>query len=208
MPQHRDDSIATKATLLDRLKDSQDRASWQVFYDIYSGLIFNLAIKSGLNRVEAEDTVQETLRVVADQIATFKYDPAIGSFKGWLYNIARWRIADQFRKRDPVLSLAMNPETGTGTRLIERVADGSRESLEEIWNAELEKSLLDSAMSKVRRQIDPQKYQLFDFYVNKDWSPEKVATMFGVSTNQVYLAKHRITELIKEEVVRLQKEIT
>jgi len=27
-----------------------------------------------------------------------KYDPAIGSFKGWLLQITRWRIADQFRK--------------------------------------------------------------------------------------------------------------
>ena len=208
MAQHRDDWIATKATLLNRLKDLQDGASWQDFFDIYSGLIFNLAIKSGLNRVEAEDAVQETLKVVADQIPTFKYDPAIGSFKSWLYNISRWRIADQFRKRDPALGFAMHQETGTGTRLVERVADVSSESLEMIWNMELEKSLLDSAIAKVRRQIDPQKYQMFDFYVNKEWPPEKVAATFGVSTNQVYLAKHRITEMIKEEVGRLQKEIT
>jgi hypothetical protein len=30
---------------------------------------------------------------------------------------------------------------------------------------------------------------------------------FGVSTGQVYLAKHRITELVKEEVGRLEKEM-
>ena len=30
-----------------------------------------------------------------------RYDPKIGSFKGWLLNITRWRIADQFRKRKP-----------------------------------------------------------------------------------------------------------
>lgn len=208
MPQPRDEWIATRATLLDRLKDWQDRASWQDFFDIYSGLIFNLAIKSGLNRMEAEDAVQETLKVVADQIPTFKYDPAIGSFKSWLYNISRWRIVDQFRKRDAALSFAAHQETGTGTRLVEKVADGSSENLEKIWNLELEKSLLDSAMSKVRRQMEPQKYQIFDFYVNKEWAPEKVAAAFGVSTNQVYLAKHRVTEMIKEEVARLQKEIT
>ena len=30
----------------------------------------------------------------------------------------------------------------------------------------------------------------------------------GISVDQVYLAKHRITELLKEEVGRLEKEMT
>jgi DNA-directed RNA polymerase specialized sigma24 family protein len=44
--------------------------------------------------------------------------------------------------------------------------------------------------------------------VNKGWAPEKVAATFGVSVDQVYLAKHRTTELIKEEVKRLENNMS
>jgi DNA-directed RNA polymerase specialized sigma24 family protein len=43
--------------------------------------------------------VQETIISVARDIQKFKRDRTLGSFKGWLRNIIRWRIADQLRKR-------------------------------------------------------------------------------------------------------------
>jgi DNA-directed RNA polymerase specialized sigma24 family protein len=55
--------------------------------------------------------------------------------------------------------------------------------------------------------MDPQKYQVFDLYVNKGWTPDKVAQRFDIAVDQVYLAKHRITQLIKSEVERLEKGI-
>jgi hypothetical protein len=59
----------------------------------------------------------------------------------------------------------------------------------------------------VKRRLDPQRYQIFDFYVNKEWPPEKVAKAFGITVDQVYLAKHRVTEMIKAEVKRLETEM-
>ena len=58
----------------------------------------------------------------------------------------------------------------------------------------------------LKKRVEPQSFQLFDFYVNKEWAPEKVASAFNVSVNQVYLAKHRIAELLKAEVARLEQE--
>jgi hypothetical protein len=42
--------------------------------------------------------------------------------------------------------------------------------------------------------------------VNKEWPAEKVAERFQVPIEQVYLAKHRITEMLKAEVQRLERE--
>jgi hypothetical protein len=63
-------------------------------------------------------------------------------------------------------------------------------------------------MQNVKRQIDPLKFQIFDFYVNKEWEPDKVAERFGVAVGQVYQIKHRLTAAIKDEVKRLEKEAT
>jgi hypothetical protein len=43
---------------------------------------------------------------------------------------------------------------------------------------------------------------------HKDWSPAKVAERFGISVDQVYQIKHRVTEAIRTEVIRLEKEMT
>ena len=202
-----DELIPTRATLLERLKDWRDESSWQVFFDTYWKLIYGVAIKGGLTETEAEDVVQETMLSVAKHIPTFKYDREIGSFKGWLLNVTRWRITDQFRKRQ-LTSARPLPFGGADTEVQTsgQVVDPGSLDWESLWDTEWENNLLDAAMTRVKRKLDPEKYQIFDFYVNKEWSPDKVAKAFGISVDQVYLAKHRVLEIIKEEVQRLQKE--
>ncbi len=94
--------LATRRSLVERLADWGDQLRWQQFFDTYSKLIYSAARRSGLTDAEAQEVVQETVITVAKNIDKLKYDPAIGSFKGWLLQITRWRIADQFRKREPV----------------------------------------------------------------------------------------------------------
>jgi RNA polymerase sigma-70 factor (ECF subfamily) len=77
--------------------------------------------------------------------------------------------------------------------------------LDSVWDEEWRQNLLAAALDNVKRRVDPQKYQIFDFYVNKEWPPEKVAESFGVPIDHVYLAKHRITQAVKSEVERLEK---
>jgi len=209
MAEPMDELIPTRATLIQRLKDWQDQSSWQAFFDTYWKLIYGVALKSGLTATEAQDVVQETMISVAKHMPAFKYDSTIGSFKTWLLNMTRWRITDQLRKRGPFdASHSAGEETATGTRTVDKVVDPASQDLDALWNAEWEKNLLDAAMAKVKRQLDPQKFQIFDLYVNKEWPPEKVAATFGISVDQVYLAKHRTTDLIKKEVKRLEKDVS
>jgi RNA polymerase sigma-70 factor (ECF subfamily) len=208
MRQPGDELIPTRATLIQRLKNWQDQASWQEFFDIYWKLIYGVARQSGLSDAEAQDVVQETLIAVARHMPAFKYDPALGSFKTWLLNMTRWRIVDLVRKRNRAGALGSSFEdTATGTRTVDRVEDPAGLRLDDLWNAEWEKNLLAAALDRIKRRLDPQRYQIFDCYVNKEWAPEKVAGAFGISVDQVYLAKHRVTEMIKEEVRRLEKEM-
>jgi RNA polymerase sigma factor (sigma-70 family) len=211
MAEPSDDLLPTRATLIKRLQDLQDHLSWQEFFDTYWKLIYNIALKRGLTEAEAQDVVQETMISVSKHMPTFRYDPAIGSFKAWLLNMTRWRISDQFRRRAPYDSDQPSPDTITeGTSTVEKMADmaGSGQEMDKLWDDEWKRNLLDAATLKVKRRLDPEKYQIFDFCVNKEWPPEKVAGAFGISVDQVYLAKHRVTQMIKKEVQRLEKEMT
>ena len=209
MAQPSDDLIPTRATLIQRLKNWDDQASWQEFFDTYWKLIYAVAVKAGLNVTEAEDVVQETMIAVAKHIPSFKYDPALGTFKAWLLNTTRWRIADQFRRRKALRGVrSFAEDTSTGTRTIEKVPDPNPPELDRVWEAEWEANLMEAAMARVKRRADPERYQMFDLYVNKNCPPEKVAETFGVPVGQVYLAKHRITEMIKEQVRLLENGMT
>ncbi len=209
MPPNPEELIPTRASLIARLKNWQDQSSWQQFFDTYWRLIYGVARKAGLSIDEAQDVVQETMIATAKHLPAFQYDPAIGSFKAWLLNMTRWRITDQFRKRGPVNPHhAPDADTSQGTDTVAKMADPAEFCLHKVWEDEWQANLVEAAMSNVKRKIDPQKYQIFDLYVNKAWPPEKVAETMAISLNQVYVAKHRVTQLIKEEVARLEKSMT
>jgi RNA polymerase sigma-70 factor (ECF subfamily) len=196
--------LATRRSLVDRLGDWDDQKRWQEFFDAYWKLIYSVARKSGLTETEAQDAVQETIITVAKKIGNFRYDPKVGSFKGWLLNITRWRIADQFRKRE-TSGQEDRRRNDRQTATIERIADSKAADISEIWEQEWRQNLLAAAVTRVKKKVDPKQFQIFDCYVRKEWPAQKVASELRVSIGQVYLARHRVAALLKKETLALEK---
>ena len=218
-----DPFLPTRQSLLSRLKAWDDHESWRDFFDTYWRLIYGLAIKSGLTNAEAEDVVQETLLAVAKEMPDFKYDPARGSFKGWLLEITRRRIANQVRKRlkhrhataGPLLGEATRPPSGERTEsdqrrtaTIERVQDPSSDEMERLWDQEWRSNLLEASIVRVKKQVNAKQYQMFNLYVTMQWPMDQVKQTLGVSAAQVYMAKMRISRMIKREVRTLERKMT
>ena len=197
---------ATRRSLVDRLQNWDDRKHWQEFFDTYWKLIFSAARKSGLTEAEAQEVVQETVITVAKKVGQLRYDPARGSFKGWLLHITRWRIADQFRKRQPGESRLRFSDNTRITATMERLPDGAAVDLDALWEREWQENLLAAAMQRVKKKVEAKQFQIFDCYVRKEWPAQKVATELGVSIGQVYLARHRVTAVLKKEIRALQKQ--
>src|SRR5438445_5405568 len=128
--------VATRRSLVDRLVNWDDQKRWQEFFDTYWKLIYSTARKAGLTDAEAQEVVQETVITVAKNIEKLKYDPNRGSFKGWLLQITRWRIVDQFRKREPGNAKAPRTAEDRLTATIDRVPDSSVADLDAMWEAE------------------------------------------------------------------------
>jgi RNA polymerase sigma factor (sigma-70 family) len=200
--------LATRRSLLSRLKESNAQESWRQFFDMYWRLIYTTALSAGLSDWEAQEVVQETVLTVVRKIKSFQYDPAVGSFKGWLLTIVRWRIADQFRKRQGQIQ-PLRSRRGTetqGTATIERIVDPGAVDLDVIWEDEWQRTLFAAALARVKREANARHYQMFDLHAVKQWPVQKVAHTLGVSAGQVRLAKHRISALMRREVARLEKE--
>ena len=200
------DSLATRASLLGRLKNWDDAKSWEEFTQIYSRLIRAVALKAGLTESEAKDVEQETLLCVAKTIHEFESNPAIGTFKSWLLNLTRWRIADQFRHRSQATGSARPSDaTGTGTSTVERVP--GPDNLDAEWEVEWKRNIVETALARVGRKVKPKHLQIFDLYAMRHWPAGKVARELGVTRVQVYLVNHRLTKLMKREVEYLRRSL-
>jgi RNA polymerase sigma-70 factor (ECF subfamily) len=215
MPSQPEELIPTRETLLSRLKDLGDEKSWQEFFETYWKLIYATARKAGLPDAEAQDVVQETVISVAKHIEGFKYDPAVCSFKCWMLQLTRWRIINQWKKRQRQhdrqflagSAANANLEESDGTPVLERIPDPAGLNLEAIWEDEWEKHLLHVAMERVKRHVAPEQLQVFDLYCVEQWPARKVARTLGVSVGQVYLAKHRVGRLLKKEIKTLARQL-
>ena len=176
-----DDSLHTRESLLGRLKDWEDDRSWRDFFETYWRLIYRTARKGGLSDAEAQEVVQETVIAVAKQMKDFKYDPAVGSFKGWLKLITRRRIADQYRKRKPhELGLAAGGTTEAGTQAMDRMPAATEDAADAAWEADWKQTLLDRAVELVRTQVSPRQFQIFDLYVLRQWPVSQVAAALDI----------------------------
>ena len=198
--------LPTRSSLLFRLKEWNDSASWYEFFQVYNKSIHKIATGRGLTHIEAEEVVQETMVAVARHMPEFSYDRAIGSFKSWLFTITRRSIGKHLKRRLTGDSPATNPGYTDLTEELESYIDPAP-GLEQQWDEEWRLNLIHLAMDRVRRRIKPKQYQLFDLYVTQHLPMEQVTKMLNVSSAQVYMAKLRVSAMIRHEVNVIEKKL-
>ena len=195
--------IPTRQSLLERLKRWDDQESWRDFFNTYWGLLYRTATRAGLGDSEAQDVVQDTIIMVAKKMESFRYDPAVDSFKGWLLYLTRKRIAMEYRKRER-RGLQFRPELDEAAAELDQIPDPSGLNLESVWEEEWARARWTQAISKVKEKVALKQFQMFDLYVVKERPAFEVAQALGVTVAQVYLAKHRISGLVKQELGQLR----
>jgi len=88
---------------------------------------------------------------------------------------------------------------------LDQFSDPASSALDRLWDEEWEKALLAAALERVRRQVNPKHFQIFDLCVLQHWPPAQVARTLGVSTARVYLAKHRVGALFKKAIRQVEE---
>ena len=146
--------------------------------------------------------MQETCISVAKNVAG--YDSKAGSFKSWLLQMARWRITDQFRKRDKRRAVRTDDDTRS-TATLDRLPGSGAAAFTEMWEEEWQRHILGAALARVKRRVEAKHYQIFDCVVTKEWTATKTAKELGVNIAQVYLVKHRLKGMLKKELKEIER---
>jgi RNA polymerase sigma factor (sigma-70 family) len=202
-------SDRTRSSLLEAIKDPENSLAWQRFSDLYAGIIRNAARRAGLREDEIEDVVQIVLIEVSNKIRNFDYDRSKGKFRGWLCTLAARRAIDKFRKRQRAEEKMSHrhPADNRKTTLMNREEDMDESGVERFMDKEWKRAFYDLTLQGVRKRVTADQFQLYDAYVLKEWSVEKVSKTFGVTPNQIYIAKTRVGKIAQEEGERVAEEM-
>ena len=113
------------------------------------------------------------------------------------------RAKDDRRRTDPQLLRPPGRTDTTRTDTAARQPD-PRPAPDELWEEEWRKNLMDAAIERVKQQVAPKQFQIFDLSVLRDLPVTQVTQLVKVNAAQVYIARHRVGALIKKEVKRLE----
>jgi RNA polymerase sigma-70 factor (ECF subfamily) len=113
------------AVLLKNLQQRQSDDNMRALYRTYGGELYGFAVNALGDRGLAEELVQDVFTRVWRNAES--YDPSRGSFRTWLYGIARNAVIDLKRRRAVRPALATQPselDEGPGEETLERALLG------------------------------------------------------------------------------------
>ena len=194
------ESPATRASLLVRLRDGKDADAWQEFARLYAPVIYGFARKRGLQDADAADLMQDVLRSISNAMGRLDYDPVRGTFRGWLFTITRNKVfnfLDSRRRREQATGDSRMQQR------LEQHADADA-TLSADWEADYQRALAAQAMARVKGEFQSATWAAFIMTAVEGRAPAEVSGHVGLSVGAIYVAKSRVIARLRQEIERLQ----
>ncbi|MGL6073449.1 MAG: RNA polymerase sigma factor [Fimbriiglobus sp.] len=188
---------STHVSLLGRLRDPADAASWELFVRTYGAAVYHFCRRRGLQDSDAVDLVQDVLVQVMVSIRTFDYDPSRGRFRDWLGAVTRSKLARHWRR-------SARPDHGDSAQDPDEIP---MNGVDPEWTSELDAHLLHVAIESIQSAFDPTNWKAFERTWVHSESAVDVAASLGIPVAQVYVAKSRIAKRLAEEMHHLTDDI-
>jgi RNA polymerase sigma-70 factor (ECF subfamily) len=181
----------TSQSLLERLRQLDDEASWARFTALYTPLLYSWARRLVAQPDDAADLVQDVFTTVVRQLPEFHYD-AGKSFRAWLRTILlnRWRTNCRRPVPAPLGASPTTDDSGPGL-------------LDDQDEADYRRYLLREAFALLRSEFSPTFWKAFEEHVLADRPAEEVAAELQISPGTVYVAKSRIFKRLRQELAGL-----
>ncbi|HLO39579.1 MAG TPA: sigma-70 family RNA polymerase sigma factor [Phycisphaerales bacterium] len=192
-----DPSFATRTTtkLLDALHDPANEPVWRHIDSRYRGVIAALAKRLGAGDADADDVAQQTLAEFIRCYRDGRYDRAKGRLSSWILAIAHHTTLGILRRKRAL-------GAASPSEIDERMDEGT---LRSIWTDERDRLILGRAMEILREESDLDERTLMAFELSslRGVPVAETASQTGMTPEQVYVAKSRVTKRLRALVEEL-----
>ncbi len=193
------DLPATRHSLIIQLR-AQSGDAWAQLLKIYEDAIYRFCLGRGLQPADACDATQEVFAALHERIESWDVDPARGSFRGWMFRVARNIAADKVADRARQATATGGSSAGAARRELAETAEHDRTA----FVREYRSALLRWAVDEIRPEINDLSWRAFQMTAIDGLDAGHVARELGVSVGAVYTAKCRVVAKIRAKIARLR----
>jgi RNA polymerase sigma-70 factor (ECF subfamily) len=192
------DTPTTRASLLLRLRDARDEAAWAEFMALYAPFVRRLARRRGLQDADADDLAQDVFRAVAVAIGRRAYDPARGSFRGWLFRIARNLVVNFLIRQE------RHPRASGDSRVNDLLLAVPSPAESAVFEAEYQRQVLYWASEEVQGEFSALTWKAFWQAGVEGRSAAEVAGTLGTTVGTVYHCKSKVMARLRKKIDEIE----
>lgn len=189
----------TNHSLIARVQDLDDGASWAEFLEIYQPVVFRMARKRGLQDADAHDVVQQVFLSVSRAIQRWEESPDKPPFRAWLATIARNAITNSLTRRP------RDAASGSSSVMdLLNAHPGAAETSAEI-RAEAKKEFVLWAAEQIRGEFTTDTWDVFWRTAIEGQPIADAVKTTGRTAGSIYVIRYRVIARLKETIAEVSQ---
>ncbi|MCM8530519.1 MAG: sigma-70 family RNA polymerase sigma factor [Lentisphaeraceae bacterium] len=193
----------TRQTLLEKLRDRYDEASWVEFQETYGPYIMRILRALHMNSHDRDDLQQNIMLIAWKSLPKFTYQPEKGSFRAWISTVTRRECGHFIKKRQKTFISVSEEES---QRLKDSLDTLASPDIERNINHEWEKFISEKAWENIKPRFTEKVLDVFQ-RLSSGEDTVTVAEATGISESSVYVYKKRVLNTLQKEILKLNQEL-
>ena len=191
-------SMDTQSSLLLRVRNIEDQASWDKFAAQYQPLLLAYVQRHGLKEHDAFDVVQEIFIALIQKMPEFTLDRERGRFRTWLWKVTHnavinWkRIQNRHAAAEESLRLRAGLESAVSQDEFEKEARAS---------------VLEAALKLIEHECLPTTWRCFREHILNGRPAADVASELNVSSGVVFAQASRVLKKLRRRCAERKQKV-
>jgi RNA polymerase sigma-70 factor (ECF subfamily) len=195
------DMSETRLSLLVRVRNLNDRRSWDEFHAIYRPLIFGYLRGLGLARHDTDDLEQEVFWRLMGRLPTFELNRQRGRFRAYLWKLTYNTLVYRVRRKK-----VRDRAEDEWRRRFRESNESAIRKLNEAYICQRRRKMLEGVLPRVRERVASTAWACFERRLVHRRPAAEIAAELGITANLVHVNAHRVLQQIRRDCAEIEGE--